>query len=147
MAKSKKTDLDPAVVAEIASKSTKELEAATGMHARAIESIRDAMAEDKDVIAAKAKYDEVQLKTLAMVWDAPQGFVVPPARMFGAGYTGNHVAHHLKAFVRSGLMRKADDRYVLRDACPACHQRHECAPECALSMTAPYFSPRRYLTP
>lgn len=60
MAKSKKTDLDPAVVAEIASKSTKELEAATGMHARAIESIRDAMAEDKDVIAAKAKYDEAR---------------------------------------------------------------------------------------
>lgn len=87
---------------------------------------------------------ELQLKTLAMVWDAPQGFVVPPARMFGAGYTGNRVAHHLKAFVRAGLMRKADDRYVLRDACPACHQRYECAPECALSMTAPNFSPRRY---
>lgn len=59
MAKSK-TDLDPAVVAEIASKSTKELEAATGMHARAIEAIRDAMAEDEDVIAAKAKYDEAR---------------------------------------------------------------------------------------
>lgn len=55
-----KTDLDPAVVAEIASKSTKELEAATGMHARAIEAIRDAMAEDADVIAAKAKYDEAR---------------------------------------------------------------------------------------
>ncbi len=57
---SKKTDLDPAVVAEIASKSTKELEAATGMHARAIEAIRDAMAEGEDVIAAKAKYDEAR---------------------------------------------------------------------------------------
>ena len=55
-----KTDLDPAVVAEIASKSTKELETATGTHARAIESIRDTMAEDKDVIAAKAKYDEAR---------------------------------------------------------------------------------------
>lgn len=55
-----KTDLDPAVVAEIAAKSTKELEAATGTHARAVESIRDAMAEDEDVIAAKAKYDEVR---------------------------------------------------------------------------------------
>ncbi len=86
---------------------------------------------------------ELQLKTLAMVWDAPQGFVVPPARMFGAGYTGNHVAHHLKAFVRSGLMRKADDRYVLRDACPACYRRGGCAKECGMHFEPEHFAMRR----
>ena len=88
---------------------------------------------------------EMQLLTLSLVWRAKAGYRLPPLRGCGMGIrTYSNVSRGLAVLTKMGLLCRSGDSYRMRDACPACYQRTECAPECGLSMTAPDFSPRRY---
>lgn len=83
-----------------------------------------------------------QLSALAYVWRAELGFVMPSIQSFSGSYqTLGMVAHHLNKLVKAGLLKRIGDRYLMRDACPACFKR-SCDKECGLHMGAE-FAPRR----
>ena len=83
-----------------------------------------------------------QLAALSYVWRAELGFVMPSIQSFSGSYqTLGMIAHHLNKLVKAGLLKRIGDRYLMRDACPACFKR-TCEKECKLHMGLD-FAPRR----
>ena len=94
-------------------------------------------------IGYRADVGTGQLAALAYVWRAEDGFVMPAIRDFAASHqTLGMVAHHLNKLIGVGLVKRSGNRYLLRDACPACYRRVYSA-ECQLRMSLDDFVPRR----
>lgn len=83
-----------------------------------------------------------KLAALGFVWRAECGYVVPTVRDFRGGcLTAGMLAFQLRGLLKDGLIKRVGDRYLMRDACPACFKR-TCEKECKLHMGLD-FAPRR----
>lgn len=79
-----------------------------------------------------------KLAALGFVWRAECGYVVPTVREFRGGcLTAGMLAFQLRGLVKDGLIKRVEDRYLMRDACPICYRR-ACEKECGLHMGAEF---------
>ena len=94
-----------------------------------------------DKIGYHADLSTGALSALGYVWRA-EGFVIPEIKAFPGSYqTLGAIAHNLAKLEKAGLVKRAGNRYLMRDACPSCLRR-VCSKECSLYFGAE-FAPRR----
>ena len=84
------------------------------------------------------------LLTLSRVWRSPTGYLLPKVRETTIPIRRlENVAHHLGKLVKLGLLQKVADRYLMRDACPACFRRGAHDLDCGLRFDPADFAVRR----